>query len=137
MTNGSQREALQVVITALRGSAAVRALVGGRVSTAWASDPDAGTSASPSLVVAPLGGDRGYEGVRQDLALAVEAYSATSSDEALALYEVALGVVHPDTLGTAGTTLRVNVTETGRPVARWLEPVRLWCAAARWQAITL
>jgi len=130
---GSQREALQVFRDGIVGTAAVRALIKGRIYNQHPRPADVGAAdAFPLAVIAPISGHLGYEAALQELSVEVRVYSRTSSDHALTIYEAIQDAAHGQRLTTTGLDPAVVGYEQTRPAAAWEEAYGAWLVRTRW-----
>ena len=133
----SLRDTMQCLRSMLLADSTVVGLVGNDVFMEHILDADQGTVPFPCIIFALAeGGSSSYSRAHQRFVIDLYAYSKSTSDNAMAIYDAVYNVFQSANVSTDNVTLKGWLRETERPAAMFNNALGAFTVRGEWLALT-
>jgi|19_taG_2_1085344.scaffolds.fasta_scaffold152655_1 hypothetical protein len=133
----SLRDTMQSLRAMLIADSTVTGLVGNEVLMEHILDADQGTVPFPCIIFALAeGGSSSYARSHQRFVFDLYAYSKSTSDNAMAIYDAAYNVFQSARVTTDNVTLKGWLREVERPAAMYNGALSAFTVRGEWMALT-
>lgn len=123
----------QMIVDTLMASSTIQGLVGNRVIGGWSQSSDLQTMLKPAIVVVVDGGTQFASTSVANYHFSLYGVSAVGTDEALAVYDAAMALLHAEPVCGTVSGYRGVVYESQRPVTGWVQDAAVWYAWGRFE----